>query len=211
MMQFAGRYANAISKNPVVSAVAGGLGAAGLATLGNIVSGQATEEGPGRLGIEALGAGALGATLGSQIPGLRGKATRAMRDLGAVVLDTPGSAAHRAKMSENDIRTAELARDLMRKSVQEGADPKQTRQLFKDSLRVSQGLINTAGIPLGLTAAGGLGGLVGGGVANAAGMVGIPGMQSNYVDPEGYGSSNSQMSLPRNKQTTAAAPTRYYS
>jgi hypothetical protein len=208
MMQFAGRYANAISKNPVASAVAGGLGAAGLATLGNIVSGQAAEEGPGRVGIEALGAGALGATLGSQIPGLRGKATKAMRDLGTTFSNNPGSAAHRAKMSENDIRTAEFVRDLMRDAYEKGADPEQMRQQFKNSLRVSQGLINTAGIPLGLTAAGGLGGLVGGGVANAAGMVGIPGMQSNYVDPEGYGSSNSQMSRPMYKQTTASAPTR---
>lgn len=200
MIKLAGKYANAISRNPVASAVAGGLGAAGLATLGNVVSGEAQEEGPGRLALEALGAGGLGAVMGSKIPGLRGKAIKAMRDLGATVMNNPGSVAHRATMSPQDIAVAENVRDFMRQAVREGADPEQMRQQFKTSLRNTQGLINAAGIPLGLTAAGAAGGMIGGGVASLGQLVGIPGLNQDEamqmvaqqgVDPESYGSSNS--------------------
>jgi len=142
-----------------------GVGAltAGASTLGNVVTGQAQDKGPGRVALEALGAGVLGGAVGRRIP----KVSQFIAD-----------------------------------------------ETAKPYLRLDPGAANAVrrGAELGIGAmtlgAGGLGGLVGGGVANAAGMVGIPGMQSNYVDPEGYGSSNSQMSLPRNKQTTAAAPTR---
>jgi len=192
MINLAGKYANSLLKNPAASAVAGGLGAAGLATLGNVVGGEANQESAGRMGLEGLGAGALGAAVGSQIPGLRGRALTGMRNLGATVLNNPGAAAHRAKMSENDIRTSEFIRDMMRESANQGADPAQMRQQFKDTLRGGQALINTAGIPLGITAAGALGGMVGGGVANAGQMVGIPGLQQSApIDPESYGSSNS--------------------
>lgn len=200
MFQLAGKYANQISRNPAASAVAGGLGAAGLATLGNVVSGEAAEEGPGRLGLEALGAGALGATFGSQIPGYRGKAIKAMRDLGTTVMSNKGTAAHRATMSKADVAAAEGARDYMRAAVQGGADPEETRQMFKNRLRTTQGLINTAGIPLGLTAAGAAGGMLGGGVASLGQLVGIPGLTQDQamqlaaqqaLDPESYGSSNS--------------------
>jgi hypothetical protein len=99
MMQLAGKYANLISRRPVASAVAGGLGAAGLATLGNIMSGESEQEGAPRLGLEALGAGALGAAVGAQIPGLRGKATKLYRDIGNVSLQNPGAVARKAQMS----------------------------------------------------------------------------------------------------------------
>ena len=196
MLKLAGKYANTISRNPAASAVAGGLGAAGLATLGNIVSGEAAEEDPGRLGIEALGAGALGAVLGTQIPGLRKTAANVMRNVGSTIMGNAGALAHRSRMSPSEMRSAEFAGAILGSAAQAGADP-------KTSLRRGQALINTAGIPLGLTAAGGLGGMVGGGIANAAGMVGVPGMQSNYIDPESYGSSNSPGA--RYKQTTGTA------
>jgi hypothetical protein len=209
MIKLAGKYANAISRNPVASAVAGGLGAAGLATLGNVVSGEAQEEGPGRLGLEALGAGGLGAVLGAQIPGMRGKAAKAMRDLGTTVMNNPGSVAHRAKMTPNDILIAENVRDYMRQAVREGADPEQVRQQFKTGLRTTQGLINTAAIPLGLTAAGAAGGMIGGGVASLGQLVGIPGLNQDQamqavaqqaVDPEGYVNQNPRGLGPTTRQ-----------
>lgn len=192
MLKLAGKYANTISRNPIASAVAGGLGAAGLATLGNVVSGQAVEEGPGRLGLEAVGAGALGAAMGSQIPGLRGRAATAMRNIGAVSLENPGAVARRAKMAPGEIQSAEVARDLLNAAVRSGEDPAKLRSDLKTSARRGQTLINTAGIPLALTAAGGLGGMVAGGLANAGQLVGIPGLQQGMpMDPESYGSSNS--------------------
>ena len=192
MIKLAGKYLNTISRNPIASAVAGGLGAAGLATLGNVVSGQAIEEGPGRLGLEAVGAGALGAAMGSQIPGLRGKAATAMRNIGAVSLENPGAVARRAKMSPGQIQSAEFSRDILNAAVRSGEDPAKLRSDLKTSARRGQTVINTAGIPLALTAAGGLGGMLAGGVANAGQLVGIPGLQQEMpVDPESYGSSNS--------------------
>jgi hypothetical protein len=199
MIKLAGKYANTISRNPIASAVAGGLGAAGLATLGNLVSGEAQDEGAGRLGLEALGAGGAGALLGAQIPGLRGRAVKAMSDLGAVVMNNPGAAARKARMSASEIENAEYVRDMLRQLNAQGGDPDQIRDQFKTGLRRSQALINTAGIPIGLTAAGGFGGMIGGGLANAGQLVGIPGMNQDAamqmaaqqaIDPESYGSSN---------------------
>ena len=192
MLNLAGKYANVISRNPAASAVAGGLGAAGLATLGNITSGEAEREGAGRLGLEALGAGALGAALGTQIPGLRGRAASAMRNIGAVSLQNPGATARRAKMSPSEIQSAEFARDLLNAAVRSGEDPAKLRNDLKTSARRGQAIINTAGIPLALTAAGGLGGMVGGGAANLGSALGVPGLQAQMpLDPESYGSSNS--------------------
>ena len=217
MIKLAGKYANAISRNPVASAVAGGLGAAGLASLGNVVSGEAQEEGAGRLGLEALGAGAAGALMGSQIPGIRGKAVKAMRDLGNVSLGNPGATARRANMSDADVKTAETVRDFLNSAVREGVDPGTLRRDLKESLRRTQGVINTAGIPLGLTAAGAAGGMLGGGVANVGQLVGIPGLTQDQamqmaaqqaLDPEGYGSGNSPGA--RHKAPTMKAPTMQY-
>lgn len=192
MVNLAGKYANLISKRPVASAVAGGLSAAGLATLGNIVSGQAQGEGSGRLGLEALGAAGLGAAVGSQIPGLRGRAATMMRNIGAVSLDNPGAVARRAQMSPSQIQSAELARDILNSAVRSGENPAKLRGDLKTSARRTQTGINTVGIPLALTAAGGLGGMIGGGVGNVGQLVGIPGLQQDMpVDPESYGSSNS--------------------
>ena len=194
MLNLAGKYANVISRNPITSAMAGGLGTAGLATLGNVVSGEAQDEGPGRLGLEALGAGALGTALGAKVPGLRGRAAQMMRDVGAVSLQNPGAAARREKMSPSRLRQAEFARDILNTAVRQGADPATLRNDLKESARRSQALINTAAIPIGLTMAGGAGGMVGGGVGNVGQLLGIPGLQQNTamqgIDPESYTSSN---------------------
>ena len=200
MINLAGKYINQISRNPIASAVAGGLGAAGLATLGNVVSGEGREEGPGRLGLEALGAGALGAAFGAQIPGLRGRAVNALRNLDAVSSTGAGAAARKAKMTPEEIAHSEGIRNLLQRSVAAGADPTKVKNQLNTGLRPAQTLINTAAIPIGLTVAGGLGGMIGGGVANAGKFVGIPGLTQDQamqmaaqqaIDPESYGSSNS--------------------
>ena len=178
-MQFAaqGRWRNflgndplqTITQSPELSAIAMGTGAAGAATLGNIVSGEAQGEGPGRSILEALGAGALGAAVGSQVPQLR----------------------IATKQSLNDWRTKQ-------KNVANAAKPKEGTSIpFMDEVNAKYGgrnahLIGAAGtIGLGTLAAGGLGGQIGGGNANIGNMLGIAGMQPNtIVDPEAYGSSN---------------------
>jgi hypothetical protein len=188
MVKLAGKFANVVSKRPVASAVAGGLGAAGLATLGNALSGEAGTEEGGRLGLEAIGAGALGAVMGAQIPTLRGKATKLYRDIGNVSLQNPGAVARRAEMSPQDIKQAEFMRDLLNETVRTGAaQPQQLRDDIKTSLRRAQGAVNLGTIPAGLMTAGAVGGALGGGLANLAGSLGIPGMG---IDPEGYSSNN---------------------
>ena len=63
MLNLAGKF------SPEMKAMLGvGALTAGASTLGNIVSGQALEKGPGRVALEALGAGALGGALGHRMP-----------------------------------------------------------------------------------------------------------------------------------------------
>ena len=79
-------------------------------------------------------------------------------------------------------------------AVREGADPANLRRDLKTSARRGQSAINVAGIPLAIVGAGGLGGMAGGGIANTASALGIPGLQQNMpIDPESYSSSNTQM------------------
>jgi len=175
-MKIAGKYMRGIRNNPVKSAVAGGLGAAGAATLGNLLTGEAQEEGTGRTVLEALGAGALGAAAGSYLPAVKKAYTR-------------GAAGQR--MGQN---IAEMARAglINESNVEEAA--RLGKLGVELSPRIGQGL--STGLLLG---AGGLGGLSGGGVANAGNMLGVPGMQqaqdmqmlAQSIDPESYGSSNS--------------------
>lgn len=62
-MNLAGKF------SPEMKAMLGvGALTAGASTLGNIVTGQAQEKGPGRVALEALGAGALGGALGRRLP-----------------------------------------------------------------------------------------------------------------------------------------------
>ena len=156
----AGKYA------PLIGALGGAAIGAGGSVLGNVVNDQVDKKGPGRIALEALGAGGLAA-----IPGFLG--------------------GRLAKQQQLENRIGNLTGEAL------------------GPLEKALYTARRASAPLSSVAYGGLGGLVGGGVANAAGMVGIPGMQSNYVDPESYGSSNSQMARPMYKQTTASAPTRY--
>jgi hypothetical protein len=63
MLNLAGKYASdiaaSIGRRPIPSALAGAALAGGLATAGNLVTGEAGREEPGRLAAEAIGAGAL--------------------------------------------------------------------------------------------------------------------------------------------------------
>jgi hypothetical protein len=62
----------------MLSMLGAGAAAAGLATLGNVVTGQAQEKSPGRLIAEALGAGALGAGAGATLgPGYMNRLVKA--------------------------------------------------------------------------------------------------------------------------------------
>lgn len=64
--------------NPMLSTLGAGAAAAGLATLGNVVTGQAQEKSPGRLIAEAIGAGALGAGTGAALgPGYMSRLVKA--------------------------------------------------------------------------------------------------------------------------------------
>jgi hypothetical protein len=147
----AGKYA------PLIGALGGGAIGAGGSVLGNVVTGQADEKGPGRIALEALGAGSLGA-----VPGFFG-----------------GRLAKNAQALKNN--------------------PNATISPMEKAVFMT----GQASAPISSVGYGGLGGLIGGGIANAAGMVGVPGMQSNYIDPESYGSSNSPGA--RYKQTTGTA------
>jgi len=194
MFNLAGRYASKIGRDPLASAAAGGLGAAGLATLGNVAAEQTEEKGPGRLGLEAAGAGALGALLGANMPGIRSQASRLYRNIGNVNLENPGAVSRKAKMTPQEIQQAEFVSKFLNGTVRAGVDPSQARKDVKATLGRTQAAINTVGLPTYLLGAGAVGGLAGGGVSNIAGMFGIPGLEQNQqVDPESYGSSNTQM------------------
>ncbi len=146
----AGKYA------PLIGALGGAAIGAGGSVLGNVVTGQADEKGPGRIALEALGAGGLGAL--------------------------PGFAGGRLAKQQQVLNKTGVALSPLEKALYTAGQ---------------------ASAPLSSVTYGGLGGLVGGGIANAAGMVGVPGMQSDYIDPESYGSSNSPGA--RYKQTTGTA------
>ena len=198
MFNLAGKYASdiaaSIGKRPIPSALVGAALAGGLATAGNVLTGEADKEEQGRLLTEAIGAGALGAAVGSQIPKFRTGATRALRNIGNVSLQNPGAVARKAEMSPQEIKQAEFARDLLNSAVREGGDPAQMRADMKTSLRRMQTAQNAVGIPSYLLGAGALGGMVGGGVSNIAQMTGLPGFNQNVItDPELAGSSNTPM------------------
>lgn len=179
-MKIAGKFMRGIRNNPVKSAVAGGLAAAGAATLGNLVSGEAAQEGPGRLGLEALQAGLYGASAGSLLPGIKKHFTK-------------GAAASRL-----------LDKDRLASLYQQGilneGNAQQVSDMYKAMINASPrvGQLASTGLLLG---AGGAGGMVGGGIANVGQLLGIPGLQQaedmqavaqQAINPEGYGSSNSQ-------------------
>lgn len=189
MIKIAGKYARNISKNPFASTLAGGLAAAGMSALGNVIDEQADEKEPARLVAEAAGAGALGAIAGSMIPRSSTTAARVLKGLGAVSYSNSGAQARRASMTPAEIQSAINTRNQLAALVKNGANPREVSNALKDRLRLHQTASN-AGLPLSLAVAAGVGSALGGGVSNLANAVGIP-QFAERIDPESYGSSNS--------------------
>ena len=183
-MQLAGRYLQKANKqikplfnDPGRAAVAGGTAAAGLATLGNITSGEASQEGPGRLLFEAGNAALLGGIAGSTIPSMRRLLSK-------------------RTIAEN-LRAEDMGSRGTGKGVEVGAKfatPEGTK-MRNDARRYVKAVPYVQGVAgAGLIAgAGGLGGLHGGGSANLYQALGIPGFQ-DAIDPEAPGSSNTRNS-----------------
>ena len=176
MRQLAGRFLNAVSSSPLQSAAAGGLATAGLSVGGNLASEEGREKGAARIALEALGAGALGAGVGSQIPAIK-KAT------------TPTAV--------DEYLNMRLARGTTNRAQQPGKKPLTEEQLSQagrliDMAAKAAPYAGGAAVGTGLLAATGLGGQIGGGVANLGNMAGLA------IDPESPGSSNtpgSRMSM----------------
>jgi hypothetical protein len=176
MIQLAGRFLNDITSSPLQSAAAGGLATAGLSVGGNLASEEGREKGAARIVLEALGAGALGAGVGSQIPAIK-KAT------------TPTAA--------DEYLDMRFTRGSTERPKQPGKKPlteEQVSQAYRliDMAAKAAPYAGGAAVGTGLLAAGGLGGQIGGGVANIGNMAGLA------IDPESPGSSNtpgSRMSM----------------
>jgi len=181
MLNLAGKYARdlagSISRNPIPSALAGAALAGGLATAGNLVSGEAGREGPGRLISEAIGAGALGALGGYNLPSTRQALYAGKR---AIAKELAEKGAERkatgAGMQIGVSPEAENLRQAAKRSI--------------TAMNVGAGV----GTGLGYLGAGAMGGMIGGGVANVPQMIGVPGFQQNVItDPELAASSNTPM------------------
>ena len=166
MIKLAGKYAKDLLERPGALMATGGLGAAGLATLGNMSSGEADYESPGRIGLEALGAGTLGALASRRLPQL-------------AKYYSPVATKERLKKTGQEMVNAGVIRTP--------ADVKDYARIAAMSTKAAPyvGATYGAGLMLG---AGGLGGQIGGGVANIGNMAGLP------IDPEMPGSSNTMNS-----------------
>lgn len=181
MLKLAGRYAgnlaNKIRTTPLYSTLAGAGLAGGLATAGNILSGEAEQEGPGRLAAEAIGAGALGGLVGHRMAAVR-----------------PSLYGLKRAMAEG-LREAGAGQRATGTGMEVGASPgsQELRQKVLDAMTGINRAYAGISVPS-LLGAGALGGMIGGGVSNVGQMVGIPELNSNTItDPELVGSSNTQM------------------
>jgi len=175
-MQLAGKYLQKALNNPSQAALASGAAAAGLATLGNIASGEASQEGPGRLALEAMQAGGTGIAAGMLIPSMRR-------------LTSKRTIAQNIRPEAGKIATGSGLELGSKFGTKEGA------QMRKDANRAMAAVpYAQAALGAGMVAgAGALGGLYGGGYSNLAEAVGIPGFES-AIDPEMPGSSNTMNS-----------------
>ena len=182
-MQLAGKYLQKANQklkpllnNPGQAAVAGGAAAAGLATLGNITSGEASQEGPGRLLLEAVNAGLMGGIAGAAIPSMRR-------------LVSKRTIAQNLRPDAGKVATGSGLEIGSKFGTDEGAKMRTDAKRMMAAVPYAQ-----AALGAGVVAGGGaLGGLYGGGGANFYEAVGIPGMQS-AIDPEMPGSSNTMNS-----------------
>jgi hypothetical protein len=150
------------------------------------------EKDPGRILAEAAGAGALGALAGRFI-GERGASSQLGQANYLDVAEGYGEKAmpyitRAAKASEAGATST--AQAAAQKAAAYGNKILEATQKQEQLLMDNQ--IRQGATMLAMPAIAGLGGMVGGGIANAGGMVGIPGLQQQApMDPESYGSSNS--------------------
>tara|TARA_B100001094_G_scaffold54753_2_gene50324 strand:- start:9 stop:566 length:558 start_codon:yes stop_codon:yes gene_type:complete len=173
-MQLAGRYKQMLN-NPSQAALASGAAGAGLVTLGNITSGEASQEGPGRLLLESLQGGVTAASAGLAIPSMRRLLSK--RTIAENLKNT--DLGKRATGSGPEIGNKYAA------DAKAGFPERKGANRLMSAVPYVQGLAG-AGIVAG---AGGVGGLYGGGYSNLAEAIGVPGFQS-AIDPELPGSSN---------------------
>jgi len=210
----AGKYAQAIqgALSPANTAqyapLAYGLIGAGGSVAGNVMSGE--DKDPGRILAEATGAGLLGAGAGHVIGKIGGMRQAYLPQHAAKMQELEARAipyANRAtKAGQAGARSTQAAAQqklagIVGNMAEEEADLNVGTRLARGYQALGMGAV-----PL----AAGLGGMVGGGISNAASVVGIPGFQQNTpIDPEKYGSSNAPGA--RYKQTTGSAGiTGYY-
>ncbi len=192
----AGKYAQAVQKalSPANTAgyapLAYGLIGAGGSVAGNVMSGE--DKDPGRILAEAAGAGLLGGAVGGtigRVGALRQAAapayTAEMKGLEALAMPYANRATMAGQAGARSTQAA--AQQKLAGIVGNMAERESMMNAANQMVRGYQGAAMGA-VPL----AAGLGGLVGGGISNAASAVGIPGFQQNMpIDPEAYGSSNS--------------------
>jgi len=180
LMQLAGKYLQKANQkikpllnDPGNATVAAGAAGAGLATLGNITSGEASQEGPGRLLLEAANAALVAGAAGSAIPSMRR-------------LLSKRTIAENLRAEDMGKRGTGQGVELGAKfSTPEGTKMRESANRYAKAIPYAQGV---AGAGL-IAGAGGLGGLSGGGSANFYQSMGVPGFQ-NAIDPELPGSSN---------------------
>lgn len=183
-MQLAGKYLQKANQkikpllnDPGQAALASGAAAAGLATLGNIASGEAAQEGPGRLLLEASNAAVLGGLGGAAIPSMRRLISK-------------------RTIAEN-LRNADMGQRATGQGMEIGAQagtPKGVQMRKEANAMIGAVPYAQGALGAGMVAAtGGLGGMVGGGGANLYQAMGVPGFQ-DAIDPELPGSSNTMNS-----------------
>jgi hypothetical protein len=192
----AGKYAQAIqgAMSPANTAqyapLAYGLIGAGGSVAGNVMSGE--DKDPGRILAEAAGAGLLGGAVGGTIGKIGGMRQAYLPGYQAEMQGLEALAipyANRAtKAGEAGARSTQAATRQKLAGIVNQLAEKETA--LNEGTRLARGYqaLGMGTVPV----AAGLGGMVGGGISNAASAVGIPGFQQNMpIDPEEYGSSNS--------------------
>jgi hypothetical protein len=140
---------------PLANTLGGAALGAGLSVAGNAMNGELEDKGLGRIALEALGAGALGATAGGVIGGMNRNA---------------GVANY---MSNHEISAATPPG----KRIQGFLEDKSNVGMYLNGIGDTIG--QSAAMLGGATALGGLGGLVGGGLSDLTQSVGVPGFGSS--------------------------------
>ncbi len=202
--QIAGKYLPQILANPgTTGALTGAALGAGGSILGNLTDDE-VGEGPLRILSEAAGAAVgpalLGGVAGLSLAGRHAAGKGITKKASLQDKDVIRSVGPN-KRRKVDWDQAQLPKNQIPKG-KEAAYTKATDQRMRNiandlNLKAEQqgAAINLGMAALGIPATAGLGGLIGGGVANIPSAIGLPGF-SQGIDPESYGSSNLQQVRP---------------